>query len=162
MKTSEAGISLIKFFESCRLKAYADPKTGGAPFTCGWGETEGVTHDTWWTQEEADRRLLASIEAREHMVSRYVTHEMTQGQFDAFVSLFYSVGPGNEYKDGIAHLHPDGRPSTLLRSFNQGDVGRCETEWLKWISPGSTVANGLLKRRRAELQLFRGEPLVLV
>jgi lysozyme len=157
MKTSPAGVALIRYFESCALKAYPDPKTGGAPWTCGWGETEGVGPDTWWTQDECDRRLAVSIAAREAMVSRYVTHSMTQGQFDAFVSLFYNIGPGNQYKDGIAHLHPDGRPSTLLRSFNVGDIGKCEDEWVKWISPGSVVAHGLLNRRRAELALFRGE-----
>jgi lysozyme len=157
MQTSQAGIDLIKRFESCRLKAYPDPKTGGAPWTCGWGETEGVTEDTWWTQDEADRRLMEGIAARELMVSRYVTHPTTQGQFDAFVSIFYNVGPGNQFKDGIAHLHPDGRPSTLLRKFNDGDIAGCEAEWTKWISPGTSVANGLLHRRMAELALFRGE-----
>jgi lysozyme len=157
MRTSERGVDLIKRFESCRLKAYADPKTGGAPWTCGWGETEGVGPDTWWTQDECDRRLADAIAAREAMVCRYVTHAMTQGQFDAFVSLFYNIGPGNQYKDGIAHIHPDGRPSTLLRKFNDGDIGGCESEWCKWISPGSTVAHGLLLRRQAELALFRGE-----
>lgn len=157
MRTSQAGIELIKRFESCRLKAYPDPKTGSAPWTCGWGETEGVGPDTWWTQEECDRKLATSIAARENLVSRYVKHEMTQGQFDAFVSLFYNVGPGNTFKDGIAHLRPDGRPSTLLRAFNDGDISKTETEWLKWVSPGSSVTHGLLDRRRAELALFRGE-----
>lgn len=157
MKTSERGIDLIKRFESCRLKAYPDPKTGGAPYTCGWGETEGVTADTWWTQDECDRRLAEAIAARELMVSKYVTHPMTQGQFDAFVSIFYNVGAGNQYKSGIAHLSPDGKPSTLLRAFNDGDIGKTESEWCKWVSPGSTVAHGLLLRRQAELALFRGE-----
>jgi len=157
MKTSQAGKDLIKYFESCRLKAYPDPKTGGAPWTCGWGETDGVTEDTWWTQSEADRRLEKAIEAREAMVSRYVTHAMTQGQFDAFVSLVYNVGPGSTYRDGIFHLHPDGRLSTLARKFNDGDATGAESEWLKWISKGSSVEKGLLRRRMAELELFRGE-----
>ncbi len=157
MKTSDDGEELLKYFESCVLKAYPDPKTKGKPYTCGWGETEGVTEDTWWTQEEADRRFKVSVAARELMVAKYVTHPMTQGQFDAFVSIFYNVGAGNQFKDGIARLK-DGRPSTLLRKFNDGDIGGAETEWLKWISPGSNVANGLLRRRRCELALFRGEP----
>lgn len=156
MKTSEAGRDLIKRFESCRLKAYPDPKTGGAPYTCGWGETKDVTADTWWTQSEADRRLDESIADCERIVSRYVTHEMTQGQFDAFVSIIFNVGPGNQWKDGICRLK-DGRPSTLLRKFNAGDIGGAETEWEKWISPGSNVSMGLLRRRQAELALFRGE-----
>ena len=154
MKTSERGKELIKSFESCRLKAYPDPQTGGAPWTCGWGETRGVTKDTWWTQEEADRRFEETIAAYEMVVWKNVKHPMTQGQFDAFVSIIYNVGPGNQYRDGICHLK-SGRPSTLLRKFNDGDVGGCEAEWVKWISPGSNVSKGLLRRRMAELELFR-------
>lgn len=156
MKTSAAGKALIRSFESCVLKAYADPKTGAAPWTCGWGSTRSVTPNSVWTQEQADANFELDIIEAEMMVKKYVTHEMTQGQFDAFASLFYNVGPGNQWKDGIARLH-DGRPSTLLRCFNTGDSGRCEDEWLKWISPGTLVAHGLLRRRQAELALFRGE-----
>lgn len=156
MKTSQAGRALIKRHESCRLKAYPDPETGGAPWTCGWGETEGVTPDTVWTQAEADARFEVSLAKREAMVLHYVTHPMTQGEFDAFVSIFYNVGEGNRDKDGIGRLK-NGNPSTLLRKFNAGDIGGCEDEWLKWISPGSAVSHGLLIRRMDELKLFRGE-----
>lgn len=157
MITSEAGKALIKSRESCRLRAYPDPLTGANPYTCGWGSTRGVKHDTVWDQAEADRNFELDIADAEHVVSRYVTHEMTQGQFDAFVSLFQNIGPGNEYRDGIAHIHPSGRPSRLLQSFNDGDIGKCETEWVRWCSPGSAVEHGLRDRRLAELALFRGE-----
>ncbi len=156
MKTSQAGKDLIKRFESCSLKAYPDPKSGGAPWTCGWGETQGVTPDTWWTQAEADRRFEESLVQFENLVCKHVTHAMTQGQFDAFVSIIFNVGTGNQWKDGICRLK-DGRPSTLLRKFNAGDEQGAEAEWLKWISPGSNVERGLLRRRQAELALFRGE-----
>ena len=156
MKTSVGGKLFIKGEETCRLHAYADPKTGGAPWTCGWGETSGVGPDTWWTQEEADRRFEVTITAFENIVSRYVTAPMTQGQFDAFVSLFYNIGPGNKYKDGIAHINPSGRPSHLLQYFNDGNILGCEAEWVKWCSPGSSVEHGLLARRQAELIIFRG------
>jgi hypothetical protein len=29
----------VKEFEGCRLTAYPDPETGGAPWTIGWGST---------------------------------------------------------------------------------------------------------------------------
>ena len=89
-------------------------------------------------------------------MGRNVTHGMTQGQFDAFVSLIFNVGAGSAYKDGICHLS-NGRPSTLLRKFNDGDIAGAEAEWCKWISPGTPVSAGLLRRRQAELALFRGE-----
>ena len=109
-----------------------------------------------WTQEQADARFEQDIRQAESLVRRYVTHPTTQGQFDAFVSIFQNVGPGSSTKDGIGRLK-DGRPSTLLRKFNDGDIGGAENEWVKWISPGSSVERGLLRRRQAELALFRGE-----
>jgi lysozyme len=155
MKTSPEGIALIKQFESCKLVAYPDPKTNGPPWTVGWGATgPGITSGTVWTQAQADDRLARDIAERELTVERYVKHDMTQGQFDAFVSIFFNVGEGSQYRDGIGRLK-NGNPSTLLRKFNQGDVGGCETEWMKWVSPGSSVEHGLFNRRRAELELFR-------
>jgi lysozyme len=155
MKTSPKGLDLIKEFEDCELTAYPDPKTGGAPWTIGWGATgPGIGPGTVWTQEQADNRLLDDVAAREALVSHAVTHPMTQGQFDGFVSIVFNVGQGSSTKDGILRLK-DGRPSTLLRKFNAGDISGAEAEWLKWISPGSNVAKGLLRRRMAELELVR-------
>lgn len=156
MKTSERGKALIKSFEHCVLKAYPDPKSGGEPWTCGWGTTRGVTPGTVWTQERADAEFELDIQAAERLVHHYVKHEMTQGQFDAFVSIFQNVGPGSKWKSGIGRLK-GGQPSTLLRKFNAGDISGTETEWVKWISPGTNVAKGLLRRRMSELELFRGE-----
>jgi lysozyme len=159
-RVSAAGRALLHEFEDCVLVAYPDPKTGGEPWTCGWGETEGVTPTTCWSQAEADRRFEASLAKREAIVLREVKVPLTQGQFDAMVSILYNVGegrvdrPGVRGKDGIIRLR-DGRPSTLLRKLNAGDYEGAGLEFLKWISPGSAVENGLRRRRKAELVLFR-------
>ncbi|PJH58828.1 muraminidase, partial [Salmonella enterica subsp. enterica serovar Typhimurium] len=42
MRISEKGITLIKEFEGCSLKAYTDPGTGGDPWTIGYGWTHSV------------------------------------------------------------------------------------------------------------------------
>ena len=39
MEISAAGLNLIKRFEGCRLKAYPDPGSRGAPWTIGYGHT---------------------------------------------------------------------------------------------------------------------------
>lgn len=159
MQTSETGLDLIKSFESCKLKAYPDPKTGGAPWTVGWGATgPDIGPLTVWTQQEADERLAQDVAEREEMVDRAVRVPMTQGQFDAMVSIVFNVGAGSSKKDGIIWLK-DGRPSTLLRMLNDGDYDGCADQFLRWISPGSTVENGLKRRRTAERMLFlTGEP----
>lgn len=155
MRISPAGVQLIKDFEGCKLTSYPDPKTGGHPYTVGWGATgAGIGPETVWTQPYADARLLEDIAEREAVINAKVTHPMTQGQFDAFVSILYNVGHGNPRRDGIIELK-SGWPSTLLRKFNAGDIGGAETEWCKWVSPGSSVMHGLFRRRQAELVLFR-------
>jgi lysozyme len=150
MKTSQRGKKFVQGFEHCVLKAYADPKSGGYPWTCGWGSTRGVTPTTVWTQAEADAHFEDDIAEAERLVLHYVTAPMTQGQFDAFVSIFQNVGPGSAAKDGIGRLK-SGQPSTLLRKFNAGDVHGAADEWMRWVSPGSNVENGLRRRRRGEL-----------
>ena len=158
MKASADCLTLIKSFESCKLDAYPDPKTGGQPFTCGWGATgPDIKLTTMWTQMQADYRLASDVGQFEAVVNKSVTHSMTQGQFDAFVSLVFNIGPGSSQKDGIVRLE-SGQPSTLLRMFNAGDIGGCETQWMRWCSPGTSVTHGLLRRRQAELELFRRTP----
>jgi lysozyme len=154
MKTSDAGLGIIKAFESCKLTAYPDPKTGGAPWTVGWGATgPGITTGTVWTQEQADARLLADVEERESLVDMAVTVPMTQGQFDAMVSIIFNVGAGSKWKDGIIRLR-NGQPSTLLRLLNAGDYAGCADQFMRWVSPGSNVENGLRRRRTAERARF--------
>lgn len=154
MHTSDFGKAFIKGYEDLRLTAYPDPKTGGAPWTNGWGTTRGVHPGDVWTAERAEAEFELDVLEAEACVRRYVTHEMTQGQFDAFVSIFQNVGPGSKDRDGIGRLK-SGTPSTLLRCFNAGDIGGAEDQWTRWISPGSNVETGLLRRRRAELVMFR-------
>lgn len=154
MKMSQAGIDLIKEFEGCHLDAYPDPKTGGDPFTIGWGATgpdvyEGLT----WTQEQADERLAKDVQAREAIVNEAVTVDLTQGQFDAMVSIVFNVGYGSKRRNGIIKLR-SGEPSTLLQKLNDGDYAGAAKEFERWVSPGSPVERGLKRRRDAEVDLF--------
>lgn len=145
-------IGHIKDFESCRLVAYPDPKTGGKPWTCGWGSTgPDVGPGTVWTQEYADKRLLEDIHRFVVMAQEHITAPITSGVFDAMVDILYNVGPGNMTRDGIIQL-ASGKPSTLLRKLNAEDYAGAKAEYMKWVSPGSNVENGLRRRRTAALR----------
>lgn len=154
MRVSQAGIDLIKEFEGCHLEAYPDPKTGGDPWTIGWGATgPDIYKGLVWTQDQADDRLLKDIEAREAIVNQYVTVPLTQGQFDAMVSIIFNVGYGSARRNGIIRLK-SGEPSTLLAKLNAGDYEGAANEFGRWISPGSPVERGLKRRRGAEVEMF--------
>lgn len=157
MKVSPAGRDFIKLYERCILKAYPDPKTGGAPWTIGWGSTgRDIGPDTVWTQEQADARFDHDLSLVESDANNAIVVPVSQNQFDAFTSILYNVGHGSPTHDGIIRLK-SGIPSTLLRKLNATDYDGCADEFLRWISPGSSVQVGLLRRRKAERRLFLGQ-----
>ena len=49
--------------EGCRLEAYPDPVSGGAPITIGYGHTgHGIELGLVWTQEQADAQLMDDLQ----------------------------------------------------------------------------------------------------
>lgn len=142
MKLSQRGIDLIKQFEGYSSKAYPDPATGGAPWTIGYGTTNGVKPGMIITAEQAEKMLRDDVAKFESGVSSLITAPTTQGQFDAMVSLAYNIGLGNFGK------------STLLKKHN----ARCYTcaadQFRVWNRANGKVMNGLTKRRAAERQVY--------
>lgn len=158
MKTSAKGIALMHSFEDLRLRAYPDPQSGGDPWSIGWGNTQyadgrKVRRGDVITKQQADDEFAFDLIEFEAMVNDAVTVPLTQGQFDALVSIVYNVGPGSRYKSGILKLN-DGRPSTLLRKLNAGDYKGAADQFDLWISRGTPAEKGLRRRRAAEKALF--------
>lgn len=143
MRVSEKGLALIKRFEGCRLQAYPDPGTGGDPWTIGFGHTGlEVVPGLLISQEEADAYLVADIARFEECVSTSLLRDVTQGQFDAMVSLAYNIGCGAF------------SASTLLRMVNAGNTEGAAAQFLRWNKAGGREMAGLTRRRQAEQHLF--------
>ncbi|MFN7608707.1 MAG: lysozyme, partial [Ralstonia sp.] len=92
MKTSAAGIALIKEHEGKRLKAYLCP---AGVWTIGYGHTTGagspsVQKGMTITEAEADAIFARDIGAFERGVLRLVKVPLAQGQFDALVSFEFN------------------------------------------------------------------------
>ncbi|QMV32429.1 lysozyme [Ralstonia phage Hyacinthe] len=139
MKTSAAGVALIKRFEQCRLTAYRDAV---GVLTIGYGHTGNVWLGMVVTQEQADALLAADIRRFENGVAGLLKVPVTQGQFDALVSFAFNCGLGNL------------GASTLLRKLNAGDVKGAAAEFPRWSMAGGVVLRGLTLRREAEQKLF--------
>lgn len=82
--------------EGCRLRAYADPKTRGPPWTIGWGCTgQGIGPDTIWTQDHADlerdKRLQQAMAQLDHALPWWRTKLNTARQA-VFIELAYNLG----------------------------------------------------------------------
>lgn len=157
MKASPNCYIVIEHTESCKLKAYPDPKTGGAPWTCGWGSTGlDVRPGTVWSQDYANSRLIIDVERREAIANNALTVPMDQGQFDCFVDMIYNIGAGAKgVRDGIITLK-SGTPSTFMRKLRTLDYDGAHDQIIKWVSPGSNVERGLRRRRTMDQALWRG------
>ncbi|EOT6765160.1 lysozyme [Klebsiella oxytoca] len=147
MQTSDKGIALIKGFEGCRLTAYPDPGTGGAPWTIGYGWTypvdgKPIKPGMKIDQATADRLLKTGLVSYENDVQKLVKVKLTQNQFDALVSFAYNVG-----SRALS-------TSTLLKKLNAGDNKGAADEFLRWNKAGGKEMPGLTKRRKAEREVF--------
>lgn len=138
---------MIKGFEGCRLTAYPDPGTGGAPWTIGYGWTypvdgKPIKLGMKIDQATADRLLKTGLVSYENDVLKLVKVKLSQNQFDALVSFVYNVG-----SRALS-------TSTLLKKLNAGDIKGAADEFLRWNKAGGKVLNGLTRRREAERALF--------
>jgi len=150
MRTSSRGIQLIKSFEGCRLRAYRDANN---VWTIGWGTTnadKAVTGKTIKeglkiTQPTAEKWLIESIKQRyEPKVEKYEDiYHWNQNQFDALVSFAYNIG-------SIDQLTNEGKrdKTTIARKI------------LEYNKSGGKVLKGLVRRRKAEHDLFC-EPMIV-
>ena len=142
MTLSENGKRFIQSFEGCKLTAYADPGTGGAPYTCGWGSTAGVKPGDTWTPDYAQLRFDTETAAFAERVKDLVRVKLTQNQFDALVSFSYNVGIRNF------------AGSTLLQDLNACHYSGAADQMLRWNRAAGKVMAGLTRRREAERDLF--------
>ena len=142
MKISLEGLSLIKKFEGCRLKAYY---CSGGVLTIGYGHTGGVKETDVITQEEADKLLKGDILKFEQYVSDNVKVDLDQSQFDALVAWTFNLGPGNL------------RESTMLKKLNNRDYESVPFEMRRWNKAGGKTLDGLIRRREAESLLFESK-----
>jgi|TARA_B110000977_G_scaffold153843_1_gene195477 lysozyme len=142
MKISLEGLSLIKRFEGCRLKAY---KCSAGVLTIGYGHTGGVTETDTITQDDANKLLQEDVAKFEEYVDDNVIVELNQGQFDALVAWTFNLGPGNL------------RESTMLKKLNEADYTSVPNEMKRWNKAGGKTLDGLIRRRNAEALLFQSK-----
>ena len=142
MMISETGLHLIKSFEGLKLNAYLCPAN---VWTIGYGTTKGVKAGQAITAAKADELLAADVRQFEDAVNKAVTVPLTQGQFDALVSLTYNIGAAAF------------RASTLLKLLNAKDYAGAAKQFARWNKANKKVLTGLVRRREAERQLFEGK-----
>ena len=152
MNISDIGIALIKQFEGFSATPYLcpagkwtvgyghvlTPPYGGAGSPAGTGPRNKCGDIT---EEQAHQLLLNDLTPMLAALNRLIAAPISQNQFDALASFIYNIGIG-----AFAG-------STLLRMLNAGEAG-VEKEFLRWIYAAKTPLPGLIRRRKAEMELF--------
>ncbi|WP_079242582.1 lysozyme [Chryseobacterium indologenes] len=143
MKTSQKGINLIVSFEGFSAKPYLD--SAGIP-TIGYGNTyypggKKVTmKDPAISKEKGIELFSTVLPTYEKIVNSKVKVPLTQNQFDALVSHTYNTG--GSY--GLFSLVNKRAADTEIRNWFT----------TKYITAGGKTLNGLIRRRKAEADLF--------
>ena len=146
MKLSDACLALIKASEGFRSEVYLD--CAGVK-TCGYGHAlkTGESFPDGVTEVTATLLLLKDVQTAEDAVSRMVKVTLTQGQYDALVDFVYNLGEGR-----LAS-------STLLKLLNEGKYDQAGQQLLLWSMAGGVRQAGLVRRREAELVLWKSSPV---
>ncbi len=156
MKISEAAKKFIKNKEGLRLETY---RCSSNILTIGYGHTgPNVRAGMKITMQDAEKFFAMDISIHENNVNKLVKVPLTQGQFDALVSLEYNIGYGS-FKN-----------STILRLVNEKKYNEAGARFLFenrnaetpedkykgcWVfNKQKKVVAGLVKRRKEEQNMF--------
>ncbi|MPS66833.1 lysozyme [Chryseobacterium sp.] len=161
MKTSEKGFDLIKKFESLHdgdlkkigLQPKMDPR---GIWTEGWGRAmrdskgnflKGEKNKdiaeksaTIHTLDDANKALSHDVGIFELIVTRKLKVSVNQNQFDALVSHTYNTGGSSTLFD------------LINKKASKNEIYKWFTE--RYITSEGVVLNGLIRRRKAEADLF--------
>ena len=115
------------------------PLPGDKP-TIGFGTTDGVRMGDTITPPVALARKLRDVQAFEGAIKQCVRVSLSQGEYDAYVSLAYNIG-------SRAFCG-----STLVRELNAGNYDAACKQILRWDRFKGQQIRGLTLRREREYQ----------
>jgi GH24 family phage-related lysozyme (muramidase) len=143
MPLTPEGWTLLKTWEGCRLNAYPDPASGGAPWTIGYGHTGAeVVPGLTITQEQAETWLKQDVAEAAGAVDRLLSGvTLTARQRDALISFCFNVGAGALER------------STLRKRLMAGESAAVviAQELPRWHKGPNGPVEGLKRRRAAEV-----------
>ena len=142
LSLSGMGLVAIVMNEGYNSTAYIPVK--GDVATIGFGTTKGVKLGDRTTPQDALKRALTDINKFEGALKQCVKVPLTQGEYDAYISLSYNIG-------SFAFCN-----STLVKRLNAGRYEDACAEILQWDRFKGQKLAGLTKRRTEEYHLCLG------
>jgi lysozyme len=140
---SDEGIKHFKRWEGYEVKAYRD---SGGLWTIGIGhlikQNEQYLMSKTLTNEEIMNLFKKDIKAAHNVVVNKIKVPITQGVYDACLSLAYNTGT----------LY-----SSIVSLVTNNDISGLAKRWLTTaitVKKGTVKVQGLINRRKAEVKLF--------
>jgi GH24 family phage-related lysozyme (muramidase) len=143
MPLTPEGWTLLKTWEGCRLSAYPDPASGGAPWTIGYGHTGAeVVSGLTITQQQADAFLQKDVAKAASAVERLLPGvALLPRQRDALISFCFNVGVGALETSTLRKRLLAGQSTALV----------LKEELPRWCKGPHGPVEGLTRRRAAEV-----------
>lgn len=145
MRASEKCLKMLAHHEGVRQKPYKCPAglwTVGVGHLIGDGKSLPDAWNRTFSLEEVYAILAKDVTRFERGVEKYISIQLTQGEFDALVSFAFNLGLGTLQK------------STLRQKLNRGDKEGAIESLLKYNKAGGKILKGLDNRRKDEAALF--------
>ncbi len=145
MKTSIRGVRLIEEFEGFRSVMYLD--SVGLP-TIGYGTLIDTEVEQWLltatiTPKQAETLLKQELGGIELRMNKLLQKPINQNQYDSLASFCYNLGTGALKR------------STLLKKLNVNpNDPSIRYEFQKWVNADGKRTPGLVRRRKAESDLY--------
>ena len=149
MKIGKEGRALIKEFEGLKLYVYDDGL--GIP-TIGYGHTGSEVYFGMpdITLKKANEWLDEDVLTHAVFMNEVVTTDLNQNQYDALISFLFNLG---------AYIIDDtsgSKNKKLYQMLNDREFDDFCDEMMKYTNPNDPqVHEGLLRRRKAEVKLFK-------
>lgn len=141
----------IAVSEGYKGEAYI-PVPGDVP-TIGFGHTEGVRMGDKTTPVRSLVELMGEVDdVYATGVKKCVTVPLYQHEFDAYVRLAYNIGVG-----AFCRKAKEDKPPNLIDLINAERYEEACDRILAFNKSGGKVYTGLVKRRKEEQQICRGE-----
>lgn len=148
MRTSQAGLDVIKAFEGFRSSSELLPN---GRWIIGYGHLRRAAEGVRVSETEAEAILREyDLPPVERFVMRCVLAPMTQNEFDALVSLAFNIGPkAFASSDVVAEMN----------GGNRLDAAQAFDHWRRAKIGGRVqIVDALVRRRAAEKALFLNAP----
>lgn len=156
-------LALVLRYEGMVLVGYRD--IAGVVTACA-GHTATAVLGRRYTAQQCNDFLASDLLAHAKDLQQCITHPLKPHEKAALLSFVFNVGHGAKgVKDGLCELK-SGRPSTLARLANAGDMAGACAQLSLWTgvrgkdcSVRSNRCYGIVERRSAERAMCEGKYL---